>query len=616
MFTTNYYQEQKNDSRNENYKILINSYQSSDLTPGDEKAYLTHLNHYQMKKLFTRYAIIFICLSGLTLNAQVPNWQWANASEGDNLIQRCKADNNGNLIVGGSYLGNMTFGGQLVNTHANNFPFPLPFLAYDLFFAKVDQSGNLVWLVYPTGVDTNHYSQTTAMEVDPLGNTIAWMQFTPKTPNAAVVFGTDTIRTPSSMIKLDPVGNVLWHMDFNREENMSNMVADTAGNIFIAQAITDTSITYDTVTVTNPHSALGGGEAVIVKFNSSGRALWGLSFGGNYSDGIAGMCTDIAGNLYVNGVFTSDTLFFNTTSYLVNTAPSISGGGDYFYAKFDTNGNLIWAKSIPWASAGITDFNSTLLFTSNNSGELFFLGSQSDTAFQIGPYNFSDPGNFVAKMDMNGDPVWATYISEPVFNYSIQLDGSGNVYTAGSFVQDSVMIANTMFYNVGSIFTGDVWLVTLDSSGSLLGSYQNGGDDEEFAYIAVNSNGSMYMAFSSSSNTVTFGNTAFTNPSFPVRHAYIAYSNPFITGVSDHGTRENLNLYPNPASTEINIRLREEISGPVTVNIINTLGEIISTVTINNERSPSVDVSGLPPGMYILQIRNVDYVSSTKFIKH
>ena len=76
----------------------------------------------------------------------------------------------------------------------------------------------------------------------------------------------------------------------------------------------------------------------IVKYDAMGNVMWAKSAGGTGSDLVRGISNDEIGNIYVTGGFDSDSITFGTTT-LIN-----EGGYDMYMVKYDTSGNVIWAK--------------------------------------------------------------------------------------------------------------------------------------------------------------------------------------------------------------------------------------------------------------------------------
>ncbi|MFZ9941974.1 MAG: T9SS type A sorting domain-containing protein [Bacteroidia bacterium] len=89
---------------------------------------------------------------------------------------------------------------------------------------------------------------------------------------------------------------------------------------------------------------------------------------------------------------------------------------------------------------------------------------------------------------------------------------------------------------------------------------------------------------------------------------YVASNNP---------TQElNWDLIPNPATDFVNVLLKGEVDGQVTIQIFELNGKLVkkafdAALTATSEKSISVDVSGIESGMYLLKLSSSD-ISSTK----
>ena len=76
--------------------------------------------------------------------------------------------------------------------------------------------------------------------------------------------------------------------------------------------------------------------------------VWAKGFGGLDNENVSSVATDINGNVFMAGNFLSDTLNFDSLS-LSNTNQNTSSftylKSDIFIAKFDNEGNTLWAKN-------------------------------------------------------------------------------------------------------------------------------------------------------------------------------------------------------------------------------------------------------------------------------
>jgi hypothetical protein len=79
-----------------------------------------------------------------------------------------------------------------------------------------------------------------------------------------------------------------------------------------------------------------------------------------------------------------------------------------------------------------------------------------------------------------------------------------------------------------------------------------------------------------------------------------------ITGISERGVTEILEVFPNPASDRIQIRAREMGN----VCIFNSAGQLLTHESIRND-SDEINISHLAPGIYHIRMND----SSTRFVK-
>lgn len=142
---------------------------------------------------------------------------------------------------------------------------------------------------------------------------------------------------------------------------------------------------------------------------------------------------DINNNIIVTGKF-HGTVTFGTTTL------TPSGSGDIFIAKFDKQGNNIWAKK-----AGGDSYDESIAVATDPIGNIFIAGYFYSTAF-FGP-NSNDyitslgyADAFLAKYDNNGQFQWVRKCGGSSFEiiYSISCDNQGNVLATGNFHGTSI----------------------------------------------------------------------------------------------------------------------------------------------------------------------------------
>jgi hypothetical protein len=218
----------------------------------------------------------------------------------------------------------------------------------DIYLAKYDIDGNFKWAAALAGSNTD-YAGITSCDDDNM------IYFAGELLPGDINFNGTLINTESNsegdiiFAKMDPDGNPLWIRTFaNGVDEIgryycwpTSIETDPDGYSYLYGWHGD-SIYFDDILLTTgykdgyyPYSYF------ITKIDPSGNAVWAHSirkrtYDFNYNE----LDMDEAGNVYVMANF-RDTLKFEDDYTLVNM-----GERDMFIAKYYSNGNLAWVKSI------------------------------------------------------------------------------------------------------------------------------------------------------------------------------------------------------------------------------------------------------------------------------
>ena len=154
---------------------------------------------------------------------------------------------------------------------------------------------------------------------------------------------------------------------------------DASGNLYVVGWYTSANITFGATTLTNPGSFTS--DIFLVKYNSSGTALWAKTFGSADGDNGNGVTVDASGNVYITGWYTGATLVMGSFT-LTNATTATS---DIFIAKMDPSGNTVWAKT-----AGGTLGDRGLAITADAFGNVFTTGGYSSSIINFGTGNLTN----------------------------------------------------------------------------------------------------------------------------------------------------------------------------------------------------------------------------------
>lgn len=244
-------------------------------------------------------------------------------------------------------------------------------------------------------------------------------------------------------------------------------------------------------------------DLFLAKYDPDGNFVWAKQAGGLFSEYAYGIAVDGSGNSYVTGQYGSNPVTFGAGEPNQAVLPGIGGnnGQDVFVAKYDTNGQLQWAKS-----AGGRTGNVGAGIAIDAAGNSYVAGHYSTTStfgpgearetVLVGPLGGNDE-IFVAKYGPNGNLAWVRSglgQAEHDQGTSIAVDAAGNSYATGTYrgiAPFGGQLNQTQIDNGGS---GDVFIVKHDTDGNQEWvKLAVGPDDELSRGIAVDSEGSAYV---------------------------------------------------------------------------------------------------------------------------
>jgi hypothetical protein len=294
--------------------------------------------------------------------------------------------------------------------------------------------------------------------------------------------------------KLDAEGNLLWakSMGGTGNDRGNSIAVDGSGNLYTTGIFRET-VDFDPGAGTNNLTSEGLVDVFISKLDASGNVLWAKSMGGTGNDRGYSIAVDGSGNVYTTGLFVG-TVDFDPGAGTSNLTSA--GNQDIFISKLDAAGNFLWAKSMGGTSA---DFGWSIAV--DGSGNVYTTGYFTEAAdFDPGAgiSNLTSAGSadiFISKLDASGNFLWAKSIGGTDFDYgkSIAVDGSGNVYTTGSFQGTVDFDPGAGISNLTSSGNLDIFILKLNAAGDFLWAKGIGGSfQDEGSSIAEDGSGNVY----------------------------------------------------------------------------------------------------------------------------
>lgn len=235
-------------------------------------------------------------------------------------------------------------------------------------------------------------------------------------------------------------------------------------NTYFGGAFQDTITFGPNILISNNYES-----AFLAKYDFSGKLIWAIQSkgGSNTECKIVSVATDKWGNIYATGTIW-DTVSFGAYTIQANNS------GNAFLIKFDSTGNVIWARASTTPSLVSQTLSNAV--TTDHNGNAYITGYFRDTV-SFGSYLLRQPwiGNinvidvFTVKYDSAGNVIWAQNaidhaLSGSTEGFSVATDMSDNVYVCGTY-NDTVTFDTITLCGDGC---GCGFLVKYSPSGSVV----------------------------------------------------------------------------------------------------------------------------------------------------
>lgn len=216
----------------------------------------------------------------------------------------------------------------------------------------------------------------------------------------------------------------------------------------------------------------GGNDGFLVKYDANGNVAWVRDFGcPTSSDKGRALAVSPSGNVYITGNF-------SVTGNFSGITLDANGGNDIFIVKYNTNGNVVWAKK---AGGSRQDRGYGIVLDANENVYLTGTFTQSATFRNTTITNTGNLSSFIAKYDSSGLFQWAKAAGsccDTTKANAIAIDENNNLYVSGYFMDTTKFESYTLISRGNS----DAFLVKYDPDGHVIWARQGGGIDEDGAY--------------------------------------------------------------------------------------------------------------------------------------
>jgi len=269
--------------------------------------------------------------------------------------------------------------------------------------AKFSDSGKRIWSTYYGGSGTDEFYGTCT---DNLGNIYAVGRTSSSSGIATTGVHSTTYRGGEDglMVKMSGTGSRIWgtYMGGTSQDYLQSIFVSPTYSIYTnGYTLSSSQISLNAVY----QSSYGGsGDAFIAKFDANAKLEWSNYFGGSGLDVLHTLASDGNKSIYLAGYTSSTSNIASSGSFQA----SYTGGTDATIVNFDTLGNKVWATyygGSGYDEAYQINFKDSYLMIGGrtNSSSGIATGKALKTFYTAGT------DIFIARFNPNGNRIWATY---------------------------------------------------------------------------------------------------------------------------------------------------------------------------------------------------------------
>jgi hypothetical protein len=544
--------------------------------------------------------------------AQAPAWQSAQAvavatsaiAGNNSAVASAASDAAGNVFLTGFFTNTVVLGTTTLTSAGSS----------DVFVAKFNPASNqFVWAVRAGGVGTEY---ATALAVSGPNVYVAGTFV-----SATVAFGATTLTNVGSsssgltdgfiakLADAGPTGSFLWaQRSGGTDFDYTTALAVSGSSVYVAGSFSGSTAGFGATILTNA-DLRGGPDIFVAKLTdagSTGSFVWAQRAGGAGYDEAYGLAVTAAG-VYVAGHFDSPTADFGPMT-LANANPTAGNSSDIFVAKLidaGSTGSFLWAQR----AGGTEQDRAHALAVSGSS--VYVAGYFGGFTAGFGSATLASAGGteaFVTKLtDMGntGSFVWAQRAGGTDNESVNALAVSGpNVYVTGGFASATADFGPTTLTNpnAGYRYMFVAKLTDAGAAGGFAWAQLCGGTVYNVANALAVSSASVYVAGAIYYSTANFGTITLTNSSAN-RYGVgflASLTDPTLTAITAGHSLAPAQLYPNPARYTVTLCLPAG-TAPASLTLSDALGRTVRTFPAPARAEATLDLRGLPAGLYLLR---------------
>lgn len=313
----------------------------------------------------------------------------------------------------------------------------------DIWVVKLNSNGVKIW---DKTIGSASFDNTFSAIIDLNGNIIIAAR------SSGYISGDKTENSKGGIdywvVKIDTNGQKLWDKTIgsNSDDYISSMCLTQDGG-YILCGLSSGGIGGD-----KTESGYGGDfyayDIWIVKLSASGAKIWDKTIGTQFDENEPNISNNMDNSFTI--VSSSDSPISG------NKTANSKGSSDFWIIKFNTNGQILWDKTI----GGSNNDSSPMIVSTNDGGNIISGISSSSISYDKTENSKGSNDFWIVKMNANGQKIWDKTIggSEAENNPKVLIKNDGSLIIVGESI--SPASGDKSEYSKG---VWDYWIIKLNS---------------------------------------------------------------------------------------------------------------------------------------------------------
>jgi hypothetical protein len=519
--------------------------------------------------------------------AQPVTFTWSRSIGGKSTLPgkvSMARDANGDIYVFGQFTGSRSFGSVTLTSSGSS----------DIFIAKMSAFGPILWAVK----GGSSFSSATSGGIVVSGNNIyitgAFSNFI--TLGTCAITGSGSNNTDVFIASLNTAdGSCNWVVKAEGPNDAVGVSISSAsgGGAYVSGTFSG-SATFGSFNL-NTSGAVDA-DIFYAKYSSSGNCEWAKSIG-NLGTETAGSIKEIsASEIVMNGGFEGS---------IVTTAGTVisSGGQDFFLTKFNNQGNITWITS-----GGGPDTDIGISLDADTAGNIYSAGIMGNDVI-FGPIFIPIQQNInvlITKHSPNGVCQWVRTGGTMVDDVAqaICTDPNGSSYVTGYVSGNASFTTTTGTVNLTGIQGYDSYIVKYNTFGSLVWITKIGSPGFEIGKSIIYDAAGNCFSAGEFDGTLSLTTNPISAPGGGVYGTYVTKMGGGSVGINEQSSG-TIHIFPNPASSFVNIDLSTITDIAFTVELFDIQGRSVKSMLLSQEDvagSFRMSTDGLSSGQYVIRV--------------